>query len=296
VALVLDNVYRPYVEAMCAARDEIAKLKIDAPHAARELRHTDVPPLALSAAGWRDHMGWTVIDEAAAATWSAPAFFPRSRRYAWRALSKRRPGPDLAMGTAWAGRALTHEAVMTAATLAAGDSSPLNILDWGGASERLPAYAAAVRALGPRLGSYTAVTGTLAGDIRDAFPTVTIADSPEAGLHRKPQVILATGVLGETRDWFGVLSQLAATGAIIVLGNLHTLSGTPTLLTQCRPTGSLVAAAMWIFNRRELQGALDGLGFVVAREVIWPDPLRVPGIPELADKRTLVLQPNAHQR
>jgi hypothetical protein len=291
LALLLEKVYGPYIEALCMARDEAARLEIEPQAAAiREIRGP-VAPLAAATLPWREYVAWSPISPTDKPVWEMPYFFPEDRARAWRSyMSGRRGSPLLNPMNASYARFLAIENILSATTAA--HRGLLRILDWGGARDHIPAYRIAVDRLGRKPGSYVVVGAASSNksNLRESYPDVVFVETLEEGIATKPHLVLVTGALVAARDWFGSLARLASGATILVLDDIRTLSGTDTLVAMRRPAGSATAEPVWILNITELRLAFQRLGLVVEREYVWFDPVRLSYIPELADCRTFVLR------
>ena len=119
LALLLEKVYGPYIEALCRARDEAARLEIE-PQAAATARDSwsKVAPLAAAALPWREYVAWSPISPTDKPVWEMPYFFPEDRARAWRAyMSGRRGSPHLSPMNGSHARFLAIETILCGATL-----------------------------------------------------------------------------------------------------------------------------------------------------------------------------------
>jgi hypothetical protein len=290
--LLLDKVYRPYIEALCNARDEAARLELDPHTAATAQVRGPRAPMAAFALPWREYLTWSPISPTDKPVWEMPYFFPEERRRAWHACAKAmHVSPNLNIVDVTQAKSLATELVLMRVAATLGRRERLRVLDWGGARDHVPAYRIMLHRRDLKLGTYVILgAGQNRSDITEAYPKIKFADTLEQGLAFRPHIVLVSGALVETPNWYGKLARLATGADILVLDDVRTLNGTDALVAMRRPTGSSVAEPAWILNRKELMTAFQRLALIVDREFVWLDPVRLSYIPELADRRTFVLR------
>jgi hypothetical protein len=124
--------------------------------------------------------------------------------------------------------------------------------------------------------------------LRHRLPDLRGSEDIDNALASSPDILLAGSCISRTSDWSGVLHRLARSARWLIL-ELRTFSGTPTTLTTCRDVGATTTCPYWIVNHKDFLSALESEALTITREIVLPDPVRIPGIPELADHRLFLL-------
>jgi hypothetical protein len=288
LALLLDKVYQPYIEALRNARAEITGLEIEPPAAEPVEVRSKAAPMAACASPWRDYLGWRPCSPTDQLAWERPRFFPEDRPRAWRAYAQgRRASVRLNVVDDKQAELLVTESILTEAAAIANE--PLRILDCGARPDHIAAYRIVIDRISSELRTYVIVgAGAAKLDICEPHPKIAFVETLEAGLALRPHLALMKNLI-EAREWYYTLSRLASVVPTLVLDGVRTLSGTDTLVAMRRPTGSAVLEPVWILNRNELASAFERLSLFIEHEFVWLDPVRLSYIPELADRRTFVL-------
>ena len=135
---------------------------------------------------------------------------------------------------------------------------------------------------------------TIVDALHHRLPAVIGADDAVSALSHSPDILLAGSRISRTFDWSGLLHRLADSAPWLIL-EMRTFSGTPTTLTTCRDVGASAPRPYWIVNHGDFCSALEGEALMIAREIVLPDPVRIPGIPELADHRLFLISGNMRE-
>jgi hypothetical protein len=283
MGLLSKAVYRPYIDMMCRVRDELAALGFSAASTERRIRHVDAPSLAATSPTWRNEMDWTIRDDARNEDWHRSDPWTRERREAVRLRNFQGPVIDFDAGALAACLRLEGLISIAAAKLA----HPADIVDLS-LAEAAVDHAFEVM---PRVNhqKWIAVAST---DIRQTLdlrlPTIKWVDDSDSALAQPADILIEGGWSSRSQNWVSALRRLAAAVPWMIL-DLRTFSGTPTTAVLCRETGSASPRARWILNRVELGTVLDAEGISIIRELVLPNPVRIAGIPELADQRFLLV-------
>jgi len=133
-----------------------------------------------------------------------------------------------------------------------------------------------------------------AGELQRRLPVLRTAGNDIRVLSPLPDILVAGSHVSRTRAWSEALGELAGIAPWQIL-YMRTFSGTPTTLTTCRDVGSSTRRPYWVVNQQDLRAALERAGLKVERQIVLPDPVRIPGIPELADHRLFLVSANVHR-
>jgi putative methyltransferase (TIGR04325 family) len=163
----------------------------------------------------------------------------------------------------------------------------LSVLDWGGG---LGYYFHVAKAALPEVSIdyHCKETPVLAAAGRQAVPGVTW-HSDEACLGRKYDVVMLSGSLQYAQDWQEQLRRIAgAAGEWLYITRLPVVERAPTFAAVQRVYGSVMLH--WQFNRAQMLGFVESLGFVVDREFETGDRPCVKNAPEQCELRGWLFQ------
>lgn len=282
--LLLDAVYRPYIDAMCRVRDELAAIGFSTAVADRRIRHVDAPSLAATSPAWRDELDWTKSERGKNESWpQANEPWTRERREAFRLRSFQ--GPNLDFDGGAKANCLRLETLISIA--AAKLPHPAEVIDLS----QTEAAVDHVFEVMPRV-SHQKWSAIAAPDIKETLaahlPTVQWADDVDSALAQPADILIDGGWSSRSQNWSSAIRRLARAAHWMIL-DVRTFSGTPTTAVLSRKTGATALSALWILSRAELGTVLDAAACSIARELVLPDPVRIAGIPELADHRLLLV-------
>jgi hypothetical protein len=280
---LLAAVYQPYLEALRTAQDELEALCLSLIAPGRDLRYVAEPPLAITSSAWRTELDWKCPESQQNVVWppALPLSADRLRAIEIRALPTDKPEID-------AGRlARCARAESLVAFAAAVLNRPPILVDVSVGDEVID-HAFEIM---PRIvhKEWIAVADQAILDaLRHRLPELRGSEDVDDALASGPDILLAGSGISRTSDWLGVLRRLARSARWMIL-EMRTFSGTPTTLTTCRDVGAATARPYWIVNHVDFLSALESEALTIAREIVLPDPVRIPDIPELADHRLLLL-------
>jgi hypothetical protein len=281
--LLMKAVYQPYVDAMCAAREELKAFNLASLSADRQIRHTDAPPFAATSVVWRRALDWEREEEAKNDGWRMEAIWPddQQRALAIRKLSKMTPEFD----GGYLGRIARTELLISVATATLKDM-PL-IVDLSEGDDLIDHALEFVPRL-PHRKWIAVASSEVINALRRHLPNLSGTSEIEAALAQAPDILLAGHSIAHSYDWQGEIRHLASSSAWLIL-NIRTFSGTPTTLIRCRDVGAKTPRCQWILNRLELLSLFRKEGLAILREIVTPDPVRIKDIPELADRRLFLI-------
>jgi len=288
VDFLMSSVYRPYLDALTAAQGELDALCLAPVAAGRQLRYVAEPPLAAASSAWRTELDWKSMAEQEKVIWppALPLSADRLRAIELRALPTGKPEFDAAR----LARCARVESLVASAVSALGRAPAL--VD---TSERDELIDHAFEVM-PRISHrrWTAVTDQVVLEaLQHQLPELLGAPDSETALAKAPDILLIGTSISRTYDWSGALHRLAHSARWLIL-EMRTFSGTPTTLMTCRDVGAATPRPYWIINRIDFLSALEREALTIMREIVLPDPARIPDIPELADHRLFLISNDTH--
>jgi putative methyltransferase (TIGR04325 family) len=167
-----------------------------------------------------------------------------------------------------------------AAVRAGSGSSPLSVLDWGGA---LGHHQVLARHLLPEveLDYHCRELPAVCAAGRSVHPEVTFHDTDDC-LSRRYDLILASNSLQYQQDWQRLLRRLAsAADTWLFLTRVPVATGHPSfvVLQRVGAYGYATETLGWVFNRDELFRAAGEVGLELEREFLVHPPWEVAGAP-----------------
>jgi putative methyltransferase (TIGR04325 family) len=164
---------------------------------------------------------------------------------------------------------------------AAGGSSALSVLDWGGA---LGHFYVLARRLFPDLvlDYHCRELPAVCSEGRVLLPEVTFHDDDEC-LNRRYDLVLASNSLQYDEDWFERLRALAgAAERRLFLTRVPVVREAASFVTlqRAQAYGYDTEYLGWVFNRDELIAAAVGAGLALEREFVLISSWPVAGTPE----------------
>ena len=289
IDFVMSSVYQPYLQALRAAQDEVETLCLAPISPDRQLRYVSEPPLAATSAVWRAELDWKRIENQEDVDWSPalPLSPDRLNAIKVRALSTDKPEFD-------AGRLARCARVELLIAFAASvlNRAPV-LVDMSDGDELIDhAFEVMSRIVHQE---WTAVADqTIMDALGLRLPDLRGTADAAHALARSPDILLAGSCISRTIDWSSALHRLAGSARWLIL-EMRTFSGTPTTLTTCRDVGATAPRPYWIVNHADFLSALEGEALTIAREIVLTDPVRIPGIPELADHRLFLISGNMRE-
>lgn len=160
--------------------------------------------------------------------------------------------------------------------------SSLSILDWGSG---LGYYCHIARAALPEVAMeyHCKEMGTLAGAGRRTVPEAVWHDD-ETCLEHRYDLVMLSGSLQYASDWQGQLRRISgAAGEWLYITRLPVVDQVPTFAAVQRAYGSIMLH--WQFNRSEVLGFVESLGFAVEREFETGDRPYIKDAPEQCELR-----------
>lgn len=94
----------------------------------------------------------------------------------------------------------------------------------------------------------------------------------------------------EANDWSLRLAALCRSGARVISLAARTFTDLASSVVERRLPGQRAPSPVWIVNRCALEAALAEAGWCIMEEVVWFEPIRIRGVTEVADSRTLLLR------
>lgn len=243
----------------------------------RALRRRLNPPLPVleyAPNGWDDKL---VVDSASAG-WNAPSVVDATRVENAESYRLLRSGGPLGTGH----QHNLHVSYAYVLARAAHGKATLSVLDWGSG---LGYYCYVAKAALPEIAIdyHCKETPVLAAAGRQTVPEASWY-SDEICLARKYDVILLSGSLQYAQDWEGQLRRIAvAAGEWLYITRLPVVERVPTFAAVQRVYGSTMMH--WQFNRANLLGLVESLGFVIDREFEIGDRPCVKDAPEPCELR-----------
>lgn len=289
IDFLISAVYRPYLDALGAAQAEVAALCLAPISSDRQLRNVAEPPLAATSAAWRTELDWKRTDKQEDVVWSLALPLPEDRLNAIKVRSLPTDKPEFAAGRL--ARCARVELLVALAASALGRAPTLVDISEG---DELIDHAFEIM---PRImhQEWTIVADqTIVEAIRHRLPALHGVDNAATALARSPDILLAGSCIGRTFDWSSALLRLARSAQWLIL-EMRTFSGTPTTLTTCRDVGASTQRPYWIVNHADFLSTMESAALTIAREIVLPDPVRIPGIPELADHRLFLISGNTNE-
>ena len=285
--LILGAIYLPYLVALRSAAADVAALGLE------ELGEVEA---AVQLPPWRDSFAW-VHQVSEVQVWNRPPAIDPHRALACRADAFAQVARDGARGTRIdpGGRLLdpdsVRELILDRVFHDAADGGALDILDWGGARDGLPALAMARKRRRAQPLRYRILDAPIPPtDLEAGYPDLERVRSLADALRAPPRVILAGQRVSECGDWFSILTLLQASGADWIVLDVRTTTDHTGLQARRRLSGSASVRPIWIHKRQELAQAFAQLGLTVADEYVWSDSVFVLGCVESIDHRTIVLR------
>ncbi len=290
IDFLMTAVYQPYLSALRAAQAEMETLCLAPISPNCPLRYVDDPPLAATSPAWRTELDWKRIEDREEVAWSPalPLSANRLDAIKVRALSLSKPEFDV-------GRLARCARIELLVALAASVLNRAPVLVDLSEGDDLIDHAFEIL---PRIvhREWVVVADpTIVDALHHRLPAVIGADDAVSALSHSPDILLAGSRISRTFDWSGLLHRLARSAPWLIL-EMRTFSGTPTTLTTCRDVGASAPRPYWIVNHGDFCSALEGEALTIAREIVLPDPVRIPGIPELADHRLFLISGNMRER
>ena len=291
--LILGAIYLPYLLALKDASAEVEALGIEQPQPVATV--VQVPP-------WRGSFAW-IYQVSEERLWNRPPEVDPNRALICRADARAqaaRDGESLPRADP-GGRLLEPDAVreliLDRTFHDAADGGPLDILDWGGARDGLPAFAIARKRRGAHPLRYRLLEAPVpVEDLAASYHGLEIARSLAEALREPPRLILAGYRVSECADWFANLALLRASGAAWIVLEARTTTDHASLQVDRRINGSKARRPIWIHKRQELAEAFSRLDLTVADEYIWMDSVYVWGCVESIDHRTIVIRSEGRGR
>jgi len=290
IDVLMSAVYQPYLSALEAAQVEIETLFLAPISPNRPLRYVDDPPLAATSAVWRTELDWKRIEDQEDVVWgpAPPLSTDRLNAIKVRTLSLRKAEFD-------GGRLARCARIELLVALAASVLNRAPVLVDLSEGDDLIDHAFEIM---PRIAhqEWMVVTDqTIVNALDLRLPDLRGTDDADHALARSPDILLAGTGISRTFDWSSALHRLAGSARWLIL-EMRTFSGTPTTLTTCRDVGATASRPYWIVNHADFLSALESEALTIKREIVLPDPVRIPGIPELADHRLFLISGNMRAR
>jgi putative methyltransferase (TIGR04325 family) len=170
---------------------------------------------------------------------------------------------------------------------AAGRSTRLSMLDWGGG---VGAYYVYARALLPDLDLdyHCRELPLLAEGGKRLLPEATFYADDETALTRHYDFVMASSSIHYLRDWQATLKRLAtATNRYMYVTRMPVVQHSPSYVVLQRPYrhGYQTEYPGWFLNREEFLGVAADFGLTLVREFLIAERPDVPNAPEAADYR-----------
>jgi putative methyltransferase (TIGR04325 family) len=242
----------------------------------RALRRLLTPPVVMleyAPQGWDES-----LVAGAAPGWNADSVVEATRAENENSCRQLRNGGPLGTGH----QHNLHVSFAYVLARAARSKASLSVLDWGGG---LGYYCHVAKAALPEVSIdyHCKETPVLAAAGRQAVPETTW-HSNDACLGREYDVVMLSGSLQYSKDWEEQLRRIAgAAGEWLYLTRLPVVERVPTFAAVQRVYGSVMLH--WQFNRAQMLGFVESLGFVVEREFETGDRPDVKGAPEQCELR-----------
>ena len=289
IDFLMTAVYQPYLSALQAAQAEMETLCLAPISPNPPLRYVDDPPLAATSAAWRTELDWKRIEDREEVIWPLAPPLSANRLNAIKVRAPSMSKPEFGAGRL---ARCAHVELLIASAASVLNRTPV-LVDMSEGDDLID-HAFEIM---PRIvhQEWTVVTDqTIADALVHRLPNLRGTDDAGHALARSPDIVLGGSCISRTFDWANALHHLAASARCLIL-EMRTFTGTPTILTTCRDIGAAASRPYWIVNLPDFRSALEREALTVMREIVLPDPVRIPGIPELADHRLFLISGNMHE-